>query len=271
MLSKDEGMINYKSLFSLKGKIAIVTGGAGYLGSGISKALAGFGATVIVLGRTERTLKDFVNQNQPFYGNRLKYFVCDVTDENSFKEIVEQVVGTYGTVDILINNAYGKQNEPFDELTKKAWNKALDISLTHYFTCSKAISSIMFKKQSGSIVNIASIYGFLGTDQRVYEPLGKKAPLHYFVAKGGILQMTRYFATLWAEEGIRVNAISPGVFPPKRGPEKLDYMHELIMRVPLGRVGQPNDLAGVIVLLASEASSYITGQNFIVDGGWSVW
>jgi len=271
MMSSDEGKINYERLFSLKGKVAIVTGGAGYLGSEISKALAGFGATVMVLGRTKQVLKDFVNQNQPLYGNRFKYFVCDVTDENSFKEVVEEVISTYETVDILVNNAYGKQDESFDELTKEAWNNALDISLTHYFTCSKAVSSIMLEKKSGSIINISSIYGFLGTDQRVYEPLGKKTPLHYSVAKGGILQMTRHLAMLWAEDGIRVNAISPGVFPPKRGPERLDYMRELTMRVPLGRVGQPNDLAGVIALLASEAASYITGQNLIVDGGWSVW
>lgn len=271
MLRCEESTIHYEQLFSLKDKIAIVTGGSGHLGSAISKALAGFGATVIVLGRTEQVLKDFVDQNQPFCGKRLKYFVCDVTDESSFKEVVEETVDTYGTVDVLVNNAYGKQNESFDELTKEAWNNALDISLTHYFTCSQAVSRIMLEKQSGVIINIASIYGFLGTDQRVYEPLGKKTPLHYSVAKGGILQMTRYLAMLWAEKGIRVNAISPGVFSPRRGPERPDYMRELTKRVPLGRVGRPDDLAGVIALLASEASSYITGQNFIVDGGWSVW
>ena len=266
-----KGTIIDEQLFSLKGKVAIVTGGAGHLGSGISKALAGFGATVIILGRTEKTLKSFIDQNQSLYGDRFKYFVCDVTDEKRFKEVVEETVGTYGTVDILVNNAYGKQYESFDKLTKKAWNKALDISLTHYFTCSKAVSSIMLKKQSGTIINVASIYAFLGTDQRAYELRGRKAPLHYSVAKGGILQMTRYFATLWAEKGIRVNAISPGAFPPKRGPENPEYMHELTTRIPMGRIGQPEDLAGVVTLLASDASSYITGQNFVVDGGWSVW
>lgn len=270
MVSKGN-TLNCKKLFSLEGKIAIVTGGAGHLGSAISRTLAGFGAIVMVLGRREQALKDFVGQNRSGYGNRFKYFVCDVTDENSFKKAVGETVDKYGAVDILVNNAYAKQNESFEELTKEAWSSALDNSLTHYFTCSKAISPIMLKKKSGSIINIASIYGFLGTDQRVYKPLGKKTPLHYSVAKGGILQMTHYLAMLWAEEGIRVNAVSPGVFPPKRGPERPDYMQELTTRVPLGRVGQPNDLAGVIALLASDASSYITGQNFIVDGGWSVW
>ena len=129
----------------------------------------------------------------------------------------------------------------------------------------------MFKAKKGSIINIASIYGFLGTDQRIFKPLGRKSPLHYSVCKGGILQMTRFLATLWADKGIRVNAISPGHFPPKRGPNKPDYMHELKKRIPLGRIGQPDDLAGVTVFLASDASSYVTGQNLIVDGGWSAW
>lgn len=261
----------YKNIFSLEGKLAIVTGGAGYLGSAISKALAGFGAIVVVLGRREQTLIDFVNQNQLSFGNRFIYFVCDVTDEKNFNEVVEEVVAQHGTVDILVNNAYGKQNETFDELTKESWNHALEISLTHYFTCTKAVSPIMLEAQKGTIINIASLYAFLGTDQRIFAPLGNKSPIHYSVAKGGVLQMTKYLATLWAIKGIRVNAISPGHFPPKRGPERPDYMHELTSRVPMGRIGQPDDLLGTVVLLASDASSYITGQNIIVDGGWSVW
>lgn len=261
---------DYKNLFSLDKKVAIVTGGAGHLGSAISKALAGFGANVIILGRTEQTLKDFINKNKSFK-NKLKYIVCDVTNGKNFEKVVETVVSDHGAVDILVNNAYGKQDETFDELTKETWNHALEISLTLHFNCIKSVSPIMLKAQSGSIINIASLYSFLGTDQRIFAPLGKKSPIHYSVAKGGILQMTRYLATLWAEKGIRVNAISPGHFPPKRGPEKPDYMHELITRTPMGRVGQPDDLAGTAVFLASEASSYITGQNLIVDGGWSVW
>jgi len=261
----------YRKLFSLENKVAIVTGGAGHLGSAISKALAGFGANVIIVGRTEQTLKDFIKQNNSSFGNKFKYFVCDITHEKDFQKVVEDVESTHGAVDILVNNAYGKQNEAFDELTKEAWNHALEISLTSHFTCIKAVSPIMLKAQKGSIINIASLYAFLGTDQRIFAPIGKKSPIHYSVAKGGILQMTRYLATLWAEKCIRVNAISPGHFPPKRAPERPDYIHELTTRVPLGRIGQPDDLAGVVVFLASEASSYITGQNIVVDGGWSVW
>jgi len=262
---------NYQKLFSLEDKVAIVTGAYGHLGSAISKALAAFGAHVVLVGRNEQRLKEFVNQNQSSFENRLKYFVCDVTHEEDFQKVVEKVVSKYGTIDILVNNAYVKQNEPFEELTKSEWNHALEHTLTHYFTCTKAVSPIMLKSKSGSIINIASVYSFLGTDQRIFMPLGKKSPIHYSVAKGGILQLTRYLATLWADKGIRVNAISPGHFPPKRGPERPDYINEITKRVPMGRIGQPDDLAGAVVFLASGASSYVTGQNLIVDGGWSVW
>jgi gluconate 5-dehydrogenase len=261
----------YKSLFSLHNKVAIVTGAAGHLGSAISICLYEFGATVILLGRTEQTLKNLVSKYQPLQQNKLEYIVCDVTKSKDFKRIVENVIFKYGGIDILVNNAYGKQDLELKEITKEVWDHALEMSLSHYFTCTKEVSPYLLKEKSGSIINIASIYGFLGTDQRVYSPLKKNTPPHYSVAKGGILQMTRYFATLWAEKGIRVNAISPGVFPPKKGPEKPDYMHELTTRIPMGRIGQPKDLAGVIILLASDASSYITGQNIVVDGGWSVW
>lgn len=223
------------------------------------------------MGRTEQTLKDFVDKYQVHRKNTLEYFVCDVTKSEDFKKIVENVINKYGRIDILVNNAYGKQDLELQEITKESWNHAMEIMLNHYFTCINEVSPYLLKVQNGSIINITSIYGFLGTDQRVYAPLNKKTPPYYSVAKGGILQMTRYFATLWAENGIRVNAISPGVFPPKKGPEKSDYMHELTTRIPMGRIGQPENLAGAVILLASDASSYITGQNIVVDGGWSVW
>ncbi|MCG2825369.1 MAG: SDR family oxidoreductase [Thermoplasmatales archaeon] len=263
----------YQKLFSLEKKVAMVTGGAGHLGSAISKALAGFGATVILLGRTEQKLKDFVNQNQSSFENRFEYFVCDVTHEKDFQKVVEKVVSSHGTIDILVNNAYAKQEYQLEKVTKEEWYQALEYSLTHYFTCSRSVGSVMLKARSGSIISIASLYGFLGTDQRIFLPLGKTVPtpIHYSVAKGGILQMTRYLATLWADKCIRVNAISPGHFPPKSGPDRPDYIHEITKRVPMGCIGQPDDLAGAVVFLASNASSYVTGQNLIVDGGWSIW
>ncbi|MFQ5771575.1 MAG: SDR family oxidoreductase, partial [bacterium] len=261
----------YRNLFSLQNKIIIITGGAGHLGSPMSKALASFGATVILIGRNEQKLRDFVKQNQTEGNNRFEYFVCDVTREEDFQEVVKKVVSNHGKIDVLINNAHSGKREKFEDLTKAAFCDGLEHTLTHYFTCIKTVSPIMLKAGSGSIINTASLFSYLAPDQRMYLDLGNCPPIHYAVAKGGILQMTRYLATLWADKGIRVNGISPGWFPQKRGPERPDYMHEITRRIPMGRIGQPDDLAGIVVYLASDASSYVTGQNFIVDGGYSIW
>ena len=270
-MSKITKSVPSEQLFSLEDKTIIVTGGYGHLGSTMAKTLAEFGATVIVLGRHQAKLDTFLKKTTIKGNGTLQGYVCDVTSEQNFKELVEKVLDQHHSIDVLINNAYGKQYETFDELTIDLWHSALDAELTHYFTCIKAVSKQMIQQKQGSIINVASIYGSLGTDQRIFAPIERKSPIHYSVSKGGILQLTRYLATLWGEHNIRVNAISPGHFPPKRGPENPAYMKELTTRVPLGRIGQPPDLAGVTVLLASDASSYITGQNFIVDGGWSVW
>ncbi len=263
----------YKNLFSLDKKIAIVTGAYGHLGSAISKALASFGAYVILIGRNETKMKDFIEQNKIFFKNNGEYYICDVTNEKEFKKFVKNIVDNHKVIDILVNNAYEKQNEKFEDLTKPLWNHAIEYSLTHYLTCIQTVSPIMLKNRSGSIINIASLYAFLGCDQRIFLDLGNNPPIHYAVSKGGVLQMTRYLATLWADKGIRVNSISPGYFPKKRPgvPERLDYIREITERTPMRRIGQPDELSGAIVYLASNASSFVTGQNLIVDGGWSIW
>ena len=261
----------YRQLFSLENKVVMITGGAGHLGSSISKALASFGANVVLIGRNEQKLRDFVNHNQPPGNNKFEYYACDINREEDFQDVVEKVVSNHGTIDVFINTAHSGKREKFEELTKSGWNEGLEHTLTHYFTCIKAVSPVMLKAGSGSIINIASLWSYLAPDQRMYLDLQNNPPIHYAVSKGGILQMTKYLATLWADKGIRVNAISPGWFPQKRGPERPDYMHEITKRIPMGRIGQPDDLAGITIYLASDASSYVTGQNFIVDGGYSVW
>jgi len=261
----------YRQLFSLEEKVILITGGAGHLGSSMSKAMVSFGANVVMLGRNEQRLTDLLKETDPAGDNSLEYFVCDVTHEEEFKKVVEKVVLKHGTIDVFINAAHSGKREKFEDVTKSAWNDALEHTLTHYFTCIKAVSPIMLKASKGSIINVSSLYSFLGVDQRMFLDLGNNTPIHYAVPKGGTLQMTRYLATLWADKGIRVNAVSPGFFPQKRGPERPDYMYQVTSRVPVGRIGQPDDLAGIIVYLASDASAYVTGQNFIIDGGYSVW
>lgn len=232
-------------LFSLKNKKAIVTGARGWLGKGITEGLEAFGADVIAIGRQE----------------------CDVTDDVRFRKFISK----FEKIDILVNNAMKKANEPFETMTKEEWNAGIDGTLTHYFTCSQAVIPKM--KKGGSIINIASLYAFLGIDQRIYLDLGNNPAVHYAASKHGVIGLTRYIATYFGEKGIRCNALSPGYFPKKTPdiPERPDYIAEMVKRTPMKRIGKPEDLIGATVFLASNASSFITGQNIIVDGGFSSW
>ena len=264
---------DFRNLFSLEGKVAIVTGGAGYTGSAISKGLASFEANVVLVGRTESKLESFIKENNELYGNRFKAYACDIKYQNKFKEIVDLIDAKYGSVDILVNNAYIKKKEKFDELSVEQWNAAIANNLTPYFTCSQAVIPSMKKKGNGSIINNASIYGFLGTDHRIFLDMGNNPAIHYAAIKGAITQMTRYLATLFAKEGIRVNTVSPGYFPRKKPGEfgRPDYIEQICKRTPMGRTGNVEEIASTAVFLASNASSFITGQNIVIDGGWSSW
>ncbi len=271
-MEKDNNPAYYKNLFSLEGKVAIVTGGAGHLGSEISRGLASFGANVVIIGRNESKLESFLNENREL-NDRFETYACDVKDQERFKDMVRDTEKKYGSVDILVNNAYIKRKEKFEELTVEQWNAAIANNMTPYFTCSQAVIPIMKKKEKGSIINNASIYGFLGIDNRIYLDMENNPAIHYAAIKGSIIQMTRYLATLFAKDKIRVNAISPGYFPRKKpdSPERPDYIAEICKRTPMGRYGEPNEIAGAVIFLASDASSFVTGQNIVVDGGWSCW
>ncbi|MDP1728838.1 MAG: SDR family oxidoreductase [archaeon] len=263
----------YKQMFSLENQVAIVTGGAGHLGSAISKSLAAFGAKVIVLGRNKQTLDSFLEKYDSQFKGRFDAEVCDVTDKSQFEKIVDSTLKKYDKIDVLVNAAYQKSNKKFEDMSVEDWTSAINGALTHYAFCTQEVSKSMLKKGKGSVINIASLYASLGTDSRIFLDLGNCPGVDYSVAKHGVLGMTKYLATRWATRGIRVNAISPGYFPKMNPnvPERKDYIIEICNRTPMRKIGQPDDLAGAIVYLASNASSFVTGQNLIVDGGWSSW
>jgi len=254
----------YKNLFSLKDKVAIITGGYGHLGLSMSKALASFGAKVFVMARTGLKQIDF--------DGSLTFIRCDVTDSKQVKKRINDILKNENTIDILINNAFNEDRKPIEDITKDEWDKGIDNILSHNFFCTQSVLPQMLKQGKGSIINISSIYGLLGHDQSLYQEV-KSSSIYYSVAKGGILQMTKRLATEYGSKGIRVNTISPGNFPKKtKGvPERPGYIIDLSKRTPMKRVGQPDEVAGAAVFLSSEASSYITGQNIVIDGGWSVW
>jgi NAD(P)-dependent dehydrogenase (short-subunit alcohol dehydrogenase family) len=251
-------------LFSLEGRVILVTGGTGHLGREISKGLASFGAHVIALGRNQDRFAELESAH-------IECIACDVQDEGAFAKVVADVQRRHGRIDGLVNNASAARRETWDELDAAAWRAGLDATLNHYFTCTKSVSTQMLATGRGAILNIASIFGFLASTASMY-PEGIRGPsAHHAAAKAGVLQLTKYLAAQWAERGIRVNAISPGWFPQKRGPERPDFIQVVQRSIPMGRIGQPSELIGAAVFLMADASSYVTGQNLVVDGGYSIW
>jgi len=261
----------YEDLFSLDGRVVIVTGGAGHLGREMAKGLAAFGAHVVVVGRNAERFAELAPEKVGPVKGSIECFTCDVREPEAFTEVVDRAWAKHGRLDVLVNNAASAPRAKWDELDKAAWTAGLDGLLNHYFTCTRAVSGYMLKQGRGSIVNNASLWSVVAPIRKMYLDLGNEPPAFVATAKGAIIQMTRHFASEWAAQGVRVNAFSPGWFPQKRGPERPDYMHEITSRIPMGRIGTPPDVVGMVVFLASDASSYVTGQNFLVDGGYSIW
>jgi len=266
----DQGQ-TFANPFSLEGKVVIVTGGAGHLGAEITKSLAIAGAIVHAVGRDGEKLRVLSEFNRHFSSERIFVASVDVRNEDLFSEFTQSVVTMHGKLDCLVNNANFAKRETWDVLDSRAWLEGLEGSLNHYFSCTKIASRFFLEQNSGVIVNNASLFAFLAPCFPMHLDLGNAAAAHHAAAKGGILQLTKYLAALWAPKGIRVNAISPGYFPQKRGVERLDYMAEVEKRIPMGRIGKPTEVAGAVVFLASDAASYITGQNIVIDGGYSIW
>lgn len=262
----------YRDLFSLTGRVIIVSGGTGHLGREISRGLAVFGARVIAVGRDERRFAELNGFKDSDSTGSIECRACDVTDDAAFTRLTAETWRAYGRIDGLINGAGAGKRETWEQLDKKGWLEGLEQGLNHYFTCTKAVSRYMLEAGRGTILNNASLWSFLAPDPRIYLDLNNGPAAHNPVAKGAILQLTKYLAALWAPRGIRVNALTPGWFPKKSaGPQRPDYIREITSRVPMERIGAPPDLVGAVVFLMSDASAYVTGHNLVVDGGYSVW
>jgi gluconate 5-dehydrogenase len=262
-----------KDLFSLKGKVSLVTGATGHLGSAMSQGLAAHGSHVILAGRNREQMEAFRKAHESPDAT-FDHYVVDVTNEEAFSKIVDSVIDKCGSLDILINNAFSEQRQPFEDISADEWNQGMNDILTHQFSCTqKAIKAMLRQPQGGSIINIGSIYGSLGVNPKTYTEVPSSTPF-YAAAKAGVIQLTKYAAALYGSKGIRINCISPGPFPkppPSGSIGRPGYIVDLSSQIPMKRVGQPHEIAGAAVFLASNASSFITGQNIIVDGGFSIW
>lgn len=258
-------------LFRLDGKVAVVTGGAGHLGRAMSAALAELGAHVVIASRGVEKCEVFAEELRQ-KGFSASAMGMDLSDETSCKKAVDHMVADHGRIDVLVNNSYSFLEKRIDEISSEEFMATLNISVAGTFRLSQLVSLVMRNNGGGSVINLASMYGLVGSYPEMYKGLPACISPSYHAAKGGIVQLTRYLAVYWAEFGIRVNSISPGTFPKdtlrKDNPEFLRRLEE---KVPLKRVGRPVELKGAVALLASEAGSYMTGTNLVVDGGWTAW
>ena len=253
--------------FSLSGRVALVTGGAGHLGRSMCRELAEAGAHVLVNGRDPARTGAFAAELRQ-QGHSAEALPFDVTDSPR----AASITGALQRLDILVNNAGPIQTGTIDTVASSAFATAAAGIVEAAFVLAQAALPLL-RVRGGSIINIASMYGIVSPDPGIYSNSGFNNPPQYGAAKAGLIQLTRYLACHLAPEGVRVNAVSPGPFPvrEKLASEHPEFLQALERKVPMRRVGRPDELGGVVVFLASDASSYVTGANIPVDGGWTAW
>jgi NAD(P)-dependent dehydrogenase (short-subunit alcohol dehydrogenase family) len=254
--------MNVLDTFHLDGKVALVTGGSRGLGLQMAEALGEAGASVAITARREQGLTEAVNKLTEL-GIAAFSTVCDISSNAQVEQAVDQVVKKFGHIDILVNNAGATWGAPFEELPFEAWDKVVRTNVDGTYFVSRAVGLQMIKQGTGGrIINIASVAGLRGSDPRVMPTLP------YNTSKGAVVNFTRALAATLAEHNITVNCICPGFFPTKMTAATLDrFGQEIAAATPLRRLGGPQDLKGIAVLFASDASAFITGQVIAVDGG----
>tara|TARA_B100001013_G_scaffold108304_1_gene62049 strand:+ start:61 stop:909 length:849 start_codon:yes stop_codon:yes gene_type:complete len=276
--------------FSLKDKTAIITGGTGLLGSVYTHSLLSLGASVIIIDKKIDKTK-FIKNLVKEYNltkeiiNKIKFVKCDITNKNQIDKSFKKIRSNLKNLKVLINNAslvkqVGNDDlrdtyKPFLQMKQKDWEDFFSVDLTGTLLVTQKCIPFLQKNGGGSIINISSTYGILSPDQRIYESLSPKnskqkieKPIGYSISKSGVLNMTRFLATKFAEDKIRVNTLTlGGVYD--NNPKT--FVKSYSNKTPLRRMADKNEYAGPIIFLATDASSYMTGSNLVVDGGWSTW
>lgn len=258
-----------QQLFNLTGKRALITGSTGYLGSAMSRALAEAGASVIATSRDLNNAREVAAALPSPTGAKHHGASLDHMSPNELQSKFAAIVKETGPIDILVNNGHLAEPNDWTTITPDQFSRQLE-NATGYFELARLMRThTVERKGSSSIILLGSMYGVVGSYPEAYVDVCPASSVAYHALKGGIVHMTRNLAVYWAKDRVRVNCLSPGPFPPDRVSRTL--VERLSTKCPMGRMGVPSELKGPIVFLASDASSYMTGQNLIIDGGWTAW
>jgi NAD(P)-dependent dehydrogenase (short-subunit alcohol dehydrogenase family) len=259
-----------QELFDLSGKTVLLTGGCGHLGSAMSRALAESGASVILTSRDARRAEEAAarlprSASAVHHGMPLDHMEDETRLETQFRDIVSVA----GRIDVLVNNGHEAQPADWTNVSAEQFNRHL-ANATGYFLLSRWLRNHAVQRAApASIVLLGSMYGMVASYPDAYQDVCPASPAAYHALKGGILHLTRHLAAYWAGDNVRVNCLSPGPFPSQKAPREM--VERLCRKLPMQRMGKAHELKGAIVFLASDASSFMTGQNLVIDGGWTAW
>lgn len=266
--------------FTLEGKTVLLTGGAGILGKVFVEAFLEQGASVAITDRDQKELDHYVSILSTKFSTKIKGYACDISNEKQVEELIKNVVSDFKKINVLHNNAASKSSDlrnffsPFEDYPLETWKEVMSVNIDGMFLMAKHVGKHMIAENiRGSIIQTASIYGVRAPDQRIYEGshyLGGKinTPGVYSASKAAVIGLSQYLAAYWGDKGIRVNTLTPGGI---ESGQNTTFLEKYSARVPMNRMGKAEELTGALIYLASDASSYVTGQNIIVDGGLSAW
>ncbi len=272
-----------ESLFDLTGRVAVITGGAGMLGAEHAEAIAGAGGIPVLADVRSEEAEALAQRIERDFGIAASAVRADVADEAQVAALRDEVLGRYGRIDVLVNNAaidpkvtsdWGLEESRLDRFPLEQWHTDIAVGLTGAFLCARTLGEEMARRGRGAIVNVASEFALIGPDQRLYrrpdlpEEEQPVKPVSYVVVKSALLGLTRYLATYWARSGVRVNALTPGGV---RADQPEEFVRRYSELVPMGRMAERDEYRGAIVFLCSDASSFMTGANLVVDGGRTCW
>jgi len=272
-------MSDPRALFDLSGRVAVVTGAAGILGQHFVAGLVAHGARVAAFDLNEDALQRLVASADGGHGGTIVPIACDIRDKAALTATVERVERDLGPIDILHNNAATKGGDlaaffaDIEDYSEATWREIMSVNIDAMFFVAQAVGSRMARRRRGSIIQTGSIYGLMGPDSRIYEGseyLGRQinTPPVYAASKAAVVGLTKYLAAMWGNDQVRVNTLVPGGVSSGQN-ETFDAKYSA--RVPLRRMAQPQEMVGALIYLASDASSYVTGQTLVVDGGLSAW